>query len=131
MPLIRPKLVRQDVRLMLAMVPLKCPESAGNVYEYRHYRTQPGRVREWAKLFVEAMPIREKYSNNVCLWVTEAGQPNEVSHLWAYPSLDARAAIRGELARDSEWVEFLDEAGPLLEEAHSTVMLPAAHSPLK
>ena len=82
LPLIRPHLVRQDIRLMHAFLPLKAPETSGNVYEYRHYRTVPGKAREFAKHFEAAMPVREKYSKNVCAWVTEAGQPNEVSHLW-------------------------------------------------
>ena len=116
---------------MEAVVPLKRPDTEGTVYEYRSYRMQPGRAREWVKLFTENLPVREKYSKNVCVWVTEAGQPNEVSHLWAYPSLDARAATRGELARDPQWQQFIEQGGALIQEAHSTVMLPAAHSPLK
>ena len=63
-------------------------------------------------------------------WITEAGQPNEVSHLWAYPSVDARTELRGRVAADPRWKEFLGKAGPLLEEMHSTILLPAAHSPL-
>ena len=131
LPLIRPHLVRQDIRLMHAFLPLKAPETSGNVYEYRHYRTVPGKAREFAKHFEAAMPVREKYSKNVCAWVTEAGQPNEVSHLWAYSSLDARAEVRGKTMQDPDWQAFLGKGGPLLEEMHSSVIMPAAHSPLQ
>lgn len=130
-PLIRPHLVRQDIRLMEAILPLKAPASGGNVYEYRNYRVAPGRAREWAQHFIDVMPTREKYSKNVGAWITEAGQPNEVSHLWAYPSLVARAETRAATAQDPGWGEFLGKASPLLDEMHSTVMLPAAHSPLQ
>ena len=130
-PLIREHLVRQDIRLLDPVLPLKAPESEGNIYEYRNYRTAPGRVREWAKHFQDIMPVREEYSKNVGAWVTEAGQPNEVSHLWAYPSVDARTELRGRVAADPRWKEFLGKAGPLLEEMHSTILLPAAHSPLQ
>lgn len=131
LPLIRKHLVRQDIRLLDPILPLKAPESEGNVYEFRHYRALPGRAREWAKLFQDVMPVREEYSKNAGAWVTEAGQPNEVCHLWAYPSVDARSERRAAVAADPRWQEFLGKAGPLIEEMHSTILLPAAHSPLK
>jgi NIPSNAP len=77
------------------------------------------------------LPSREKYSKIVGLWQTEAGQPNEVCHIWAYPSLSARAEARGAAMKDPAWQEFLTKGPPLLEEMHSTIMLPAPHSPLK
>ena len=86
---LRTQIVLQEVRLMEAFLPLKAPEQEGNVYELRNYRTQVGRVREWAGYFAEVMPARERHSPNVGAWVTEAGQPNEVCHLWAYPDLNA------------------------------------------
>ncbi|MFT5390415.1 MAG: hypothetical protein ACI8PT_000600 [Gammaproteobacteria bacterium] len=131
LPLILPHLVRQDIRLMEAVLPLKAPPGENNLYEYRNYRTAPGKARQWAKGFQDIMPVREGYSPNVCAWITDAGQPNEVSHLWAYPSLDARLEIRAKVAADPQWKEFLKTSGSLLEEMHSTVMLPAAHSPLR
>ena len=131
LPLILPHLVRQDIRLMEAVLPLKPPGDGNHVYEYRNYRTSPGKAKLWAKGFSEIMPVREKYSPNVCAWVTDSGQPNEVSHLWAYPSLDARLETRAKVAADPQWQAFLKTSGPLLEEMTSTVMLPAAHSPLR
>lgn len=131
LPLILPHLVRQDIRLMHAVLPLKSPGDGPHVYEYRNYRAAPGKAREWAKGFTEIMPVREEFSPNVCAWITEAGQPNEVSHLWAYSSLDERLAIRARVAADPRWQTFLKTSGPLLEEMTSTVMLPAAHSPLQ
>jgi hypothetical protein len=77
------------------------------------------------------MPVREKYSKIVGLWVTEAGQPNEACHIWAYPDLNARAAARAGAMKDPGWQEFIGKSAPFLEEMHSTIMLPAAHSPLK
>jgi len=77
------------------------------------------------------MPEREKYSKVVGLWATDAGQPNEVCHIWAYPDLNARAAARGNALKDPAWQEFLGKGTQLLEEMHSTIMLPAPHSPLQ
>ncbi len=129
-PLIRPHLLRQDIRLLNPVLPLKAP-SGKNVYELRYYRTQPGAVKTWTKNFVEALPVREKHSKIVGLWNTEAGQPNEVMHLWAYSDLNARAAARGAAAADPAWQAFVKSAGGLLDELENMVMLPADHSPLK
>src|SRR5712672_1598204 len=38
LPLIRPLLMRQEVRLLNAVIPPVAPASAGNVYELRNYR---------------------------------------------------------------------------------------------
>ena len=129
-PLIRPHLLRQEVRLLLPILAFKPPATGGNIYEYRAYRAKPTMVRAWAKLFGAAMTVRERYSTPVCGWVTDAGQPNEVSHLWAYSSFEARMRARSAAGADPQWQAFLKEAGPLLEEMSTTLMLPASHSPL-
>lgn len=130
LPLTRPILVRQDIRLLNPLRDLTAP-TGSNIYEFRSYRTKPGAAREWAKHFTEALPVREKYSKLAGLWQTEAGQPNEVCHLWAYPDLNARTAARGAVAKDPAWGEFLKKAGGLLEEMQTMIMLPSGHSPMK
>lgn len=131
LPGIRPLLVRQEVRILNSVLPPKAPEQEGNVYELRAYRLAPGAMKSWLGLFTEAMAVREKYSKIVGLWSSEAGQPNEVCHIWAYPSLDARAETRAAVAADPDWQAFLGKAGGAIEEMHSTIMLPARHSPLR
>jgi hypothetical protein len=132
LPLMRPNLVRQDIRLLNRVVGPVAPASTGNVYELRAYRAKPlGAMKQWLELFTKALEVREKYSKIVGLWTTEAGQPNEVCHIWAYPDLNARAAVRAASSKDPGWQEFLKSSTGLLEEMHSTVMLPAPHSPLK
>ena len=131
-PLIRPLLVRQEVRLLNPVRAPVAPATTGNIYELRNYRTRPlGVARQWLDVFTAALPAREKYSKMVGLWQTEAGQPNEVCHIWAYPDLNARAEARANAMKDPAWQEFLGKSAPLLEEMHSTIMLPAPHSPLK
>ena len=132
LPLIRPLLIRQDVRLLNAIRAPVAPASTGNIYEFRNYRAKPaGAAAQWLEAFTAVLPAREKYSKIVGLWQTEAGQPNEVCHLWAYPDLNARAEARGAVMKDPAWQEFLKKGPPLLEEMHSTILLPAPHSPLK
>jgi hypothetical protein len=132
LPLIRPLLLRQEVRLLNAVRPPVATASTGNIYEMRNYRAKPaGAARQWLDAFTAVLPAREKYSKIVGLWQTEAGQPNEVLHIWAYPSLNARIEARANAMKDPAWQEFLTKGPPLLEEMHSTIMLPAPHSPLQ
>jgi hypothetical protein len=131
-PLIRPLMLRQEIRLLNAIRPPVAPASTGNIYELRNYRAKPGgAVRQWLDAFTAVLPEREKYSKIVALWQTEAGQPNEVCHLWAFPDLNARAKARGDAMKDPAWQEFLTKGPGFLDEMHSTIMLPAPHSPLK
>ena len=131
LPLIRPNLIRQDIRILNPVVDPKAPAGEGNIYELRNYRLRPGASKQWCGLIVDALPVREKYSKMVGLWTTEAGQPNEVCHIWAYKDLNARAAARAGAQGDAGWQAFLKQGGPMIEEMWSTIMLPAAHSPLK
>ena len=131
LPLTRPHLLRQDIRLLNAVRSPVAPVRSPNVYELRAYRARPGGLAPWVKLFTEVLETREKYSKIVGLWTTEAGQPNEVLHLWAYPDLNARAAARAAVGKDPRWQEFLAASKGMLDEMSSTVLLPAPHSPLQ
>ena len=130
-PLIRPHLIRQDIRLLDPVVGPIAPVRTPNVYEFRNYRTKPGAVRQWAGLMKKVLPAREKYSKIVGLWVTEAPQVNEACHIWAYNDLNHRAQVRAEAVKDHDFAAFLKEAAPLIDEMHSTIMVPAVHSPLE
>jgi hypothetical protein len=131
-PLVRPNLVRQDIRLLNVVRTPVAPANTPNVYELRTYRARPGgAAKQWLDLFTRALEVRERYSKIVGLWMTEAGQPNEVCHIWAYADLNTRASVRAELGKEPGWQEFLKSSTGLLDEMNSTVMLPAAHSPLK
>src|SRR6202165_3580190 len=117
LPLIRPLLMRQDIRLLNAVKPPVAPASTGNIYEFRNYRAKTGgAVRQWLDVFTAALPAREKYSKIVGPWQPEAGQPNEVCHIWAYPSLNARAEARASALKDPAWQEFLGKGGAHLDE---------------
>ena len=59
------------------------------------------------------------------------GESHPARVIWAYPSLNARAEARGNALKDPAWQAFLGVGSPLLEEMHSTIMLPAPHSPLQ
>ena len=131
MRLFRPHLMRQEIRLLNEVRAPKAPLQTPNIYEFRSYRTTPGSVTRWLQLFTAVLEVREKYTRMVGLWATEAPQVNEVCHIWVYSDLNARAAARAAMQEDPGWQNFLRDSTGLLEELHSTIMLPAPHSPLK
>ena len=130
-PNVRPLLVRQDIRFLNPVLPIKPPDGAGHFYELRIYRTQPGAAASYAQLLASYLPARERYSPIVGLWTGEAPQPNEVVHLWAYPDLNSRMKARAEASGDAKWKEFLGKGGSMLAEMHSTLLLGTAFSPMK
>ena len=130
-PTLRPLLVNQTTRFLNPAKDLVAPETEGNFYEFRNYRLKPGKAAGWMKRFIDVMPVREKYSKNVCAWITEGPNPNEVCHLWAYESLKQRMEARNGIAQEAAWQEFAAAGRPDLEEMHSTMLFPANFSPLK
>jgi hypothetical protein len=107
------------------------PAEGGNFYEFRNYRVKPGTAGQWMEKFVAVMPTREKYSKNLCAWVSQSPDPNEVCHLWAYKDTNERKAARDGVAGEAAWQEFAAFGATLLEEMHSTMMWPANFSPLQ
>jgi hypothetical protein len=124
-------LQRQDIRFLNPIMDIKKPASAPNLYELRTYRLKPGAVGQWLANFKAALPVREKYSPLNGLWSGEAGQPNEVLHLWSYKSFEERMKVREQVSADKEWQATVQKNRPLLESQESVLLLPAAHSPLK
>lgn len=131
LPQALPLVLRQDIRLMAPAKPLNAPAGTGNTYEFRYYRCKTGKAAQFARLLCEALPGRERFSKNVCVWQTMAGQPNEVCHMWAYDSLDKRAEVRAAALADADWQAFLGEVHPLIEEMDNMLILPWTQSPLK
>ena len=91
----------------------------------------PGAARQWAEAYMKILPVREKYSKNVGLWVGEAPQPNEVLHMWNYASVEERMKARGELFKDPEWQAFLKSVAGLIVEQQNVLLLPTDYSAMK
>ncbi len=130
-PLIRPHLLDQTVRILNPMREMTMPEGESNIYELRVYRLPPGGAAPWAQAMLQALPAREKYSKNVGLWVSMLPDPNEVVHLWAYPDFGARMEARRASQADPDWQAFLSANVPALQGMSSTLMLPSVWSPRK
>ena len=131
-PVIRPLIERQDLRLMNPVVDILPDDgTTGNIYELRIYRTQMGGAAAYAKNFKEVRAARDKYSPIWGAWTGEFPQPNEWLHLWRYKNLEERFKARAAAMKDPEWQAYLAKGPPVLAEMHSTLLLPTNYSPLK
>ena len=131
LPLIRPIVLRQTVRILIPVLPMKPVETEGNLYELRRYRFKPGQAVPWAAKMAEHMPAREKYSTNLGVWTCQWPDPNEVLHLWVYESFEARMEARKASQADPDWQPVLAAGREVIEEMHSVLLMPSAYSPRK
>ena len=101
----------------------------GPVYEIRTYGIKPGGVQPTIDLWEQYVPPREKLSPCVVAMVALDG-PLRFTNIWAYPTLDARAAARADAVAQGIWPP---KGGPahLTTAMVSTIALPTAVSPLK
>jgi hypothetical protein len=102
-------------------------------YEMRTYTLQVGKVKQYQKHFEEVgLPIISKYTTLVGWWSTEIGELNQVIHIWAYSSLDARTERRAALYQDPQWLnDFVPTAFPMLLKQESVLMNAASFSPIR
>ena len=73
------------------------------IYEIRTYDIAPRSLAEVEKRYGEAYEHRKKYSELFAFWHTEIGPLNQIIHVWQYESLEERARIRGQAAKDPNW----------------------------
>ena len=102
---------------------------SGPVYEIRTYGIKPGGLQPTIDLWEQYVPPREKLSPCVVAMVALDG-PLRFTNIWAYPTLDARAAARADAVAQGIWPP---KGGPahLPTAMVSTIALPSAVSPLK
>ncbi|WP_296560255.1 NIPSNAP family protein [Pigmentiphaga sp.] len=125
---VHPLMQEQEIRLMEAIAPLAQPPAPDrNIYETRLIRTKVGKAAEFAALLRDAHPDAASVAS-VGIWTTQAGRLNEVVQILAYRDVGARLAAS--LAQDG-WRAFLARHGHLVDRIESSLMLAAAHSPLR
>lgn len=87
------------------------------IYEMRTYTFHQGKLPAYLDLARKVgRPVRgQNYGTNHGYWVAEFGSLNQVWHLWSYASLDDRARMRDELAKNERWTkEYVPNVRPLL-----------------
>lgn len=103
------------------------------IVEQRIYSFAPGKVNAYLDLYEkQGLPLaKEKLGMPLGVFYTEVGQLNTVVSLWGYPSFEERLRRRGELAQLAGWKAYAEQALPLVLGQQTSLLLPAAFSPIK
>lgn len=103
------------------------------IYEQRTYSVTPAGIRPLLALYErEGLPILQRHLGRlIAFFITETGELNQVTHLWAYQHLNDREERRTALWRDPDWLVYAEKVLPLITRMESRILKPAAFSPLQ
>jgi hypothetical protein len=103
------------------------------IVELRTYTLHPGKVGEMVRLYgEEGLALQKRHLGEFLGYFTsESGNLNQVVFMWAYESLDDRAARRDRMAQDPEWQAYLARVVPLLVAQENKLLRPTAFSPIR
>lgn len=101
------------------------------IVEERIYRIRNGCMARYLKLVREqGLAIQRPILGHLIgYFTTDIGVLSQVTHLWAYPSLDERARRRQRLAEDPRWQQFIPQLSELIEHAENRILVPTDFSP--
>jgi hypothetical protein len=130
-PKIREFIVDQNVEVLnpFPFIPDITPGTLGPIFEIRRYTLAAGSLPGVMKRWEAALPARIKLSPLVTAGGVEFGGANRFIHIWAYKSLDERAAVRNKAREMGVWPPP-GGSDSLLTMANK-IMLPSAFSPVQ
>jgi len=117
-----------EIFIPAPFTPTMAKGALGPVYEWREYEIFPGMMPEVYRNWEKKLPARLKMSPLVMAMHSEIGGLNKFVHIWAYKSLDQRAAVRAEAIEKGIWPP--GGPNPTLRSQKSKILLPASFSPL-
>jgi NIPSNAP len=79
------------------------PGNYGPIFEWRSYTLTIGAAAKVQENWGAAIPERSKRSPILIGMTTDLGPLNKFVHIWPYKSLDERAKIRAQAAKDGIW----------------------------
>ena len=128
--------MRSEIFIPFKFSPEIKPGKMGPYFEMRTYTFAPGELGKIQKVWEKALPERQKISPLVGIWYSELGGLNRFTHIWAYPSLDARNETREKASATGAWPpsayakrENMPDA--LLVAQENKIVMPSAFSPLQ
>jgi hypothetical protein len=103
------------------------------ILEERTYVIKPGEVQAYLERYERhGKPIHWQYLGEPVGWfVTDAGELNQVVHLWRYASMAEREARRAALYADPGWNAYRAQAGERVVHQSNRIMRPTAFSPMR
>ena len=121
--------MRSETVTPFSFVPQVRPGKVGPIFELRYYTLKPGALPEVAKGWEAKVPERMKLSPIVLAGGVDFGKANGFVHVWAYSSLDQRAAVREEARKKGVWPP--PGAADRLLTQDNKILMPSAFSPLQ
>jgi hypothetical protein len=100
----------------------------GNIYEFRTYTYQPGKMPTVLERFGKVIPARVQLSPLAGAWHTAIGSLNQYIHVWAYKDAGERERLRAESMKIPGWPP---ETKELMLKQENALMIPAPFSPLR
>ena len=105
------------------------PAKVGPIFEMRIYTFRAGGLPDIMKRWEPKVPGRVKLSPLALAGYMELGELNKYIHIWAYPSLDQRAAIRAKAVELGVWPP--PGGAEVLLTQENKILLPSSFSPMQ
>lgn len=101
------------------------------IIEERIYTCYCGKSLQYVKMYEEeGLAIQRPILGHLIGYFTsELGELNQVVHLWAYESMEDRAARRATLLSDPRWKTYAAKVQPLVLQQQNKILIPAPFSP--
>jgi hypothetical protein len=127
---------RSDIFIPFAFSPEIKPGKQGPFFEMRIYTYATGHLPNLTKAWELAIPNRLKHGPVTAICYSELGGLNQFVHIWPYPSLDERWALRNKIRDAGVWPPSVVAKKAGLPEYHlvmqeNKILMPSAFSPLQ
>jgi len=118
-----------EIFVPFAITPEMKPGKFGPIYEWRSYTLTPGALNRVMENWSKAVPERAKRSPLTMAMYSDLGPLNKFVHIWPYESLNQRAQVRGQAAKDGIWPPKGGEGTLIAQE--NKICIPVPFSPLQ
>lgn len=120
--------MKSEILVPQPFSPPMTPSSHGPYFEMRTYLMKPGAVGEMQERWKSHLPGRQKLSPLIGVFASDLGHLNQWVHIWAYKSLDERAAVRKKALTEGIW----PAPGPSpVTHQETKILIAAPFSPIK
>lgn len=119
-----PLLARVETLLLKPHREIQRRPDDGRMYDFRIYDIQPFHAQSYAQHLASVLPVRERHSQNFCVWTPVAGNMHRVVHLWPYDDPEQRLEVRARVAAEPEWKAFVAQVFPLIVHQRSSMLRP-------
>lgn len=130
---LRPYLVSRNHQLCqeFAFLPSSPPHEQGGIFELRTYSLHPGALLEWESAWRQGIEARKQFVKPVGAWFSQVGRLHQVHHIWQYPNLEKRKALRETAWKVDGWSDTVHKTSQLAITMDAYILSALPFSPLK